>query len=130
MIRDLCEKLDFPQEAITTFENTLHKISCDKYLAALFYQAMDDYLVGDGVSHCAMLSEITEKTGIHIYTVHMTFLLACARPLRYVYKHKNFSDELYFDTMSDLKYKLFECKKMYNIWGTFVFSWFRRFFLC
>jgi hypothetical protein len=31
--------------------------------------------------------------------------------------------------MNDLKYKLAECKTVHDIWGTFVFGWFREFYL-
>ena len=28
--------------------------------------------------------------------------------------------------MNDLRYKLYECKNMYGVWGTFVLQWFRN----
>ena len=35
---------------------------------------------------------------------------------------------MYLDSMNDLRCKLFECKKMYDVWGTFVTRWFRGFY--
>ena len=129
MIKDICEKLNFPSEATTEFENTLHKILSDKFYASCFCEAMDDYFVDNGEKYGAILEEISKSIVVHIYTVHMTFLRACSRPLRYMYIQKGISEEIYLDTMMDLKYKLVECHKLYGIWGTFVFGWFRRFFL-
>ena len=129
MIRDICEMLEFDAEAVAVFEETLKKIKSDKLLSAKLGEATEDYFYGNGEVHTALLGEIAEKTGIHEYTVHMAFLLHCAAPLKDRYKAEGLSDELYLDTMRDLRYKLDECRNMYGLWGTFVFSWFRRFYL-
>lgn len=125
----MCEQLDFPKEAIEAFENAYDKIIKDKSLADMLSEAMDDYFIGNGEKHGELLEKISEITEIHIYTVHMTFLLTCAIPLREKYRNVGFSEEIFIDSMHDLTYKLNECKKMYDVWGTFVFRWFRRFFL-
>lgn len=129
MINYLCEKLELPQEAIETFEKALGKISGDEAVAAMLSEAEVDYLYGDGDKHSALLDVISERTGLHIYTVHMAFLLHCAIPLKNRYLEDGIPEDIYYDTMRDLRYKLDECKKLYDIWGTFVFGWFRRFYL-
>ena len=130
MIRKICEKLEFPQEATEYLESGLHAIMKDAYLSDMFFEAMDDYFSDDGTKCDGLIVEISGRSGIHVFTIDMIFLLMCARPLRYIYKQKGLSEEIYWDTMCDMRYKLIECKKMYGIWGTFVFSWFRGFFFC
>jgi hypothetical protein len=58
----------------------------------------------------------------------MIFLLICSERLHKLYKEKGYSDELFYDTVRDLTYKLYECHFVYGIWGTFVFWWYHRFF--
>jgi hypothetical protein len=48
--------------------------------------------------------------------------------LRELYKEKNISDKIWFDSVSDLKWKLWECKAVKGIWGSAVGVWYYRFF--
>lgn len=64
----------------------------------------------------------------HSYTLSMLLLLLCAEPLFYLYQKRNLSENLYWDTMKDLTYKLKECEQVYGIWGTFVRSWYPGFY--
>jgi len=46
-----------------------------------------------------------------------------------VFTHRDKPGEnIWFDSVCDLKWKLEECKKMHNIWGSFVAGWFGGFF--
>ncbi|MBQ8759253.1 MAG: hypothetical protein IJZ20_06135, partial [Clostridia bacterium] len=51
----------------------------------------------------------------------------CVR-LRKMYAEKGYTDEFFAHNMKDLTYKLHECKKLHNMWGTFVFPWFDGFY--
>jgi len=42
--------------------------------------------------------------------------------------HADLTDELFWDTIADLKFKLIECHDVYGIWGTFVASWYPWFY--
>lgn len=37
-----------------------------------------------------------------------------------IFDEKNIDEDIFYDTMKDLKYKLCECKQLYGSWGTFV----------
>ena len=106
MIRDICNGLAFPEEATAVFEDTLNKIKKDIRLSKMLDDATEDYLFGSGEAHDELLAEIAKGTGVHIYTVHMAFLLSCAEPLKEKYETAGLSYELYLDTMRDLRYKL------------------------
>lgn len=51
-----------------------------------------------------------------------------AERLRENYRAAGLTDELFWDTIADLKFKLIECYDVYGIWGTFVASWYPWFY--
>lgn len=62
------------------------------------------------------------------YTVRFVFLVCSFQRLREDYKTAGLSDELYWDTVLDLRAKALECKQLYGIWGTGTGLWYRNFF--
>ena len=71
---------------------------------------------------------IAEKTGLHIYTVELLIFMAMTRHLRELYRARGLSEEIYYDSVLDLKWKLEECKLVKGICGSFVAAWFGGFF--
>ena len=124
MIRSICEKLDFPPEATVFLSETFDKMNAYDD----FSKAMDLFFLNDTNEYTDILKEMSEKYSVNRYTVDMLFLLFCARPLRYIYHQNGLDDDIFWDSMHDLKYKLIECKEQHNIWGTFVLAWFRGFY--
>lgn len=129
MIRDLCEKLGFPCEDTEELCVALNKILSCPECAGLLKKAQDTMYLGEGNSFNDVLASLTEKCGLHRYTVNMVFWLYAAIPLRYVYAQKRLDLEIYYASMKDLRYKLKECRDVYGICGTFV-DWFKLFYLC
>lgn len=128
MIRELCEKLDFPKESTDELSSALDKILACPECAALLKKAQDTmYLSSDSFN--PVLEELTSACGLHRYTVNMVFWLYSAIPLRYIYQQKGLPEDIYYDSMKDLRYKLKECRDVYGICGTFV-DWFKLFYLC
>ncbi len=77
----------------------------------------------------AALNAYAERVGVHRYSMHMLFLLICSVDLPGIYR-KNGIDESYaYNALSDLRNKLTECEKWYNIIGTISFAWFHDYFL-
>lgn len=129
MIKDLCEKLGFPQDCHDELEKALAKLLSEKRTAELIMQSEESLFEGD-FRHDDLLKQASDISGIHRYTVDLVFILYCARSLKYVYANKGFSDELFYNTMRDLKCKLNECRTIHGINGIFTLKWYRRFFLC
>jgi hypothetical protein len=75
-----------------------------------------------------LLRSIAEKTGVHAYTVDFLFFVSCSEQLRERYRAWNLPEEIFWDSMKDLRYKLLECREVHGVWGTFVGSWFPMFF--
>jgi hypothetical protein len=69
-----------------------------------------------------------ELSGVHRYSAELLLFILLAKHLRECYKEKGIDDHIWFDSMCDLKWKLWECKAVKGIWGTFVGDWFYRFF--
>lgn len=79
------------------------------------------------------LVEIMQKAAVltqewHEYTVRFVFLVCAFKKMRGDYKAAGLSDELYWDTVLDLKVKALECKQLYDIWGTGTGLWYQNFF--
>lgn len=74
------------------------------------------------------VKELAELIDEHIYTVNFVLVLNCTKPLLAAYKKEGISEEIYWNTVIDLKVKLLECKENHDVWGTFVEGWFMGFF--
>ena len=126
------DKLGFPEEAKKTFLdiNDLFEqnSNCFDEMNAIikkFYSNQKRHQTDDIL---ARLNDLSQKMGVHSYTMHFMFYLYCSEPLRENYKKAGISEDIFWNTMLDLYYKLLECNKVYGIWGTFVASWFGGFF--
>ena len=83
------------------------------------YPLNDLLLEADTVADCLKM---------HRYTAHLLLVQCMSRHLRQMYEEQGLADDLYHNAMLDLRYKLEECKLVRGIVGTFVGSWFDRFF--
>ena len=128
MINEIMKKLNFPTEAIDCLNSCLEKVNKNEEAKELFKKAEDKVFHSeDNLEYYPYIEKVAEILGENVHTVNMTFWLMCTLPLKEVYKKNNLSDEMYYDTVSDLKFKLNECKKMHDVWGTHV-TWFAPFF--
>lgn len=74
------------------------------------------------------LNSLSEKIGTHEYTLPLLYFMYCAKTLEQKYYDAGIDHVIYLDSMNDLKCKLMECKKVFDLWGTFVGFWFPWFF--
>ncbi len=130
MICEFCREIGFTQEAENVFADAFDKLKSDDELFGKVCGAMDEYFMKETLFYENVLNEVSKKLGISIYTINMVFLIMCAKPLRYMFYIKGYSDELYLNTMKDMIYKADECRKLYGVWGTFVLDWYRFFCKC
>ena len=75
-----------------------------------------------------MSNRAAELVGVHIYSAQMLMYISLSKHLRELYREKGISDRIWYDSMSDLKWKLWECKAVKGIWGSFADVWYYRFF--
>lgn len=129
-VENLAERLSFPKEGIESLVNDIKKINESNTANVLMQDAVNtfertDYSF-DGMN--ARLDSIGDASGIHKYSAAMLMLMLSCETLERKYAEKNYPESLFVDTMSDLKYKLLECKNVHNVYGTFVASWYPGFF--
>ena len=111
---------------LSAFDRVWENEKCRAYLLSHVDKYRDTGEIDFGmVSNDAALSAIELKSGQ--YEAFMLFDLCCAMYSYPVYEKKNLSKKVWIDSMSDFRFKLIECYKMYGEWGTFV-QWFARFY--
>lgn len=127
--QELMEKTGFPvdarQELLTQGQKLLQPS-----LAEDFGKLMEDYRKSDydGWAVKAEVEELAGKAGMHPYTLWLLLLIECSGKAKPLYMAKGISEKVYWDTFTDLKYKLWECWDNYGVWGNFVAFWYGIFF--
>ena len=128
-ITEIMNLIEFPEEAAKFFEEVYAKIENDNALMARLDELENQYFESFNSEDLeAKLTSLSEASGYSKYTIDMLLsVYACVR-LRKMYHEKGYTDEFFAHNMKDLTYKLDECKKLHDVWGTFVFPWFAGFY--
>lgn len=128
-ITEIMNLIEFPEEAAKFFEEVYAKVENDKDLTARLDELENQYFESFNSEDLeAKLTSLSEASGYSKYTIDMLLsVYACVR-LRKMYHEKGYTDEFFAHNMKDLTYKLDECKKLHDVWGTFVFPWFAGFY--
>lgn len=77
-----------------------------------------------------MIEDMAEKAGLSPYTVWMLFLIEAAQNAREDFRRRGISEDIFWASFADLKYKVLECKELHGVWGTFVAFWYPIFYSC
>lgn len=128
---DFLEKFSYEEEDKAALVGAYDKIAADKDAYEAFVELLKRYEENMNCDYEAIresMKEISEKVGVHEYTGQLLLFICLSKKSKEYYKEAGLSDEIWFTTMSDLKYKMVECKEVYKICGTFVAPWFDRFF--
>ncbi|MBE6663125.1 MAG: hypothetical protein E7602_01320 [Ruminococcaceae bacterium] len=72
--------------------------------------------------------EAGKLADVHPYTSGLLIFMCISKHLKELYDEKGISEEIYHNSMLDLRYKLEECKLVKGIVGSFVAWWFPGFF--
>lgn len=128
---DFMARFDYPSEAQTDLIQAYDALISDsegadglRRLMVLYQENIQ--LEFDEISNYAINME--QKIGVHSYQSILLVLICFSKHLKSLYEKNNIDERIWFNTMLDLKYKLFECKEIKHIWGTFVGSWLLGFF--
>lgn len=125
------KKLGFPAQANDCFNALADRLDSEKVLGDKFDRIRNLYMFPRAHhldAYLKKLSSIAEEYGENEYTMHFVFLMCCSELLLKRYRKNNISDEIYWDTVSDLRYKLKECMDCEEVAGTFVAGWYDGFF--
>ena len=75
----------------------------------------------------SLSASIAERAGIHEYCTRLICFLVLVPYSKKYFDAEGLSEEEWYDSMIDLKWKLRECLNVYGIYGTFV-DWFQMFY--
>ena len=129
-IVDVCRRTAFPDDAVANLEECYYAML--RVGEGELQKLADDWLnpSADWRKCLEWLDEISQKANVSLNGARMVFFLYCAIPLHQEYEKRGLSEELYWETLQDLRYKLQECYALYGEWGTFVPTWYRCFYTC
>lgn len=110
-------------------EECFAKIKADEELFSLLQAAESHYMLG--WSHSKDAKELTEKSGLHRYTVDLLILLyACIR-LRKMYAAHGYSEEIFKATVPlNLAYNITTCRQLHNVIGNPFFFGYKEMMQC
>ncbi len=124
------DKLDYPEETKKVIIRTEEKIIANEKANKLYDACYRAYWGRKQNFHkfSNKIKAIAEEINESPYTVNLVLLINCTKPLLAEYKKQGISEEIYWNTIVDIKVKAIECFENFGIWGTFVEGWFRAFF--
>lgn len=128
-LTDFLRKFDYPNAAQTsilqTYETLLARGGAEELRAVVSaYRARDiDYRAG-----IEKIKELAQKTDINEYALVLLYLIFLVDVLLEQYEEKGIEESVWFDTVSDLKYKAFDCEGLYGVWGDKDAGWHGGFF--
>lgn len=132
LVRGFCQEWEMPDDAAKDLESAfcnLHRRTEWK----IFEECIDCYVRNPMFDHAPIFEKIEglqESLAIHPYTLDLLYLICLVPHLKKLYQSKNLPLDIFYDSVSDLKWKAIECKKVYDIWGIFVGWWTIGFFKC
>lgn len=127
-------EFDYPAEGAKALLNAWDAAQNHAVLGPALMHAVDSYvaLSPDMPEPISSLLESVRAaaadSGVAPETVDLLFFLLCMKPLKQRYLDAGLPMSSYAGVAADLRSKLNECYRLKGIWGTFVASWFCRFF--
>lgn len=134
MMRDyLCDFLvmfDYPEKSQLALREAYEWISRDEEASEIYHELMNVYAENKNCDYELLvkkMDEISKLINIHCYTGRLVLYIGLSKQLKEYYRDAGIDESVWRNSMQDLKYKLMECKEVYDIWGTFT-TWFDGFF--
>lgn len=130
-VLSLMNELEFDKEAIEALYADFVKIDSNEEAKKAFDECIADYEKDISLNYDALLKKAEsagESVGVHKYSAGLLLFVCLSKHLRRLYKEQGIDDKIWYDSMLDLKWKLWECKAVKNMWGSFVAWWFPGFF--
>lgn len=130
-IQDFMVRYNYPEEAVKLFTDVLDALDKDKAFGKAFdliKERFDYHQTRIDDKILIPLGLLGGIKGYSKYTMHFVFLLSLTQELKYQYTLLGINEDVYWQTMDDLRCKLLECIECKGMPGTFVASWFDGFF--
>lgn len=130
-LNDFFTRFDYPAPAVDTLTKAYTTVQADAEANELFAGYLKDYIEN---MHCDFGAQIqgcgnlARRLPFSPYTLQLLLFICHSKHLLALYRENGLDEQVWHDSMLDLKYKLDECHVVYDVWGSFVCSWFPRFF--
>lgn len=125
------KEIGFEDEAIAALLGDLRKIYNDSRACSLFCECIREYDASVELNYrklCEKARTAGERVGVHSYSAELLMFICLSKRLRERYTEKGIDDAVWLNSMCDLKWKLWECKAVKGVYGSFVAYWFEGWF--
>ncbi len=122
------EKAQLPEDASAYLLSSINRIlpEYEEQLTAVIDSLYDsNFSISATTDGRKSLAEIS---GVDFYTVNFIFIVCASKRMLADFLKTGYTEELFWDTIMDAKYKLFECKEVKGVWGNFVEFWYNIFY--
>ena len=132
-VKFICDRYDYPSGTFEALEKTYASITESQDASEVFFGWIDKYN-RDELDRDAMrimraeIADAARKCGESEHTAHLLMLILMSPHLLELYKKAGICEDLFYEAVEDLKWKLFECIRMHGIFGTFVADWHMKFY--
>ena len=123
----LMDRTKFPQQAQEAYLQAAEKIDADSMDGAIEFYYENDF---SAKQTQPLIEEMANDSSVNVYTVWGLFLAFAAERAHRDYLAEGISEEVFFETFSDLRYKTLECKENKGVFGNFVSFWYPIFYSC
>lgn len=127
----MLDRCTFPDDA-KDFMSSLAKNICELGLEDEFDGIVRYYIESGCDSNATdkLLTAFSEKSSANFYSCWLLLLLLAAESAKPLYEKRGVTEEVFFDTFADLRYKALECLEEHGVWGIFVPFWYVHFIKC
>ena len=114
-IERFCRKIEMPEEECEVLGAAYLKIVENKSAYGVFEECVSVYkqnTVFDRGPIFEKIEGLSEKTGIHKYTLDLVYLIMLVPHMKVMYEENGLTEEVFNDSVLDLKWKSEECKSV------------------
>ena len=128
-IKEICDFYEYPKGSFEALERVYGAIENSENARNVIFgwiSAYENDEINTDEQWKALLSETAEaakECGESQFTVHLLLLILMSPHMHELYRRAGIDDEIFRDSLADLKWKLNECIRMHGIVGTFVAHW-------
>lgn len=130
-LTEFCRRYALPDEALQSLRRDLDALLAGPDGAA-FARTVYGYTADPDWDYQTALAQAAQMTacGAHSYAVQALFCIALLPEAKRRWLAAGVPEDVFYDSMADLSYKLIECKKLHGVWGIFVAFWFDLWYEC
>ncbi|MBQ7637567.1 MAG: hypothetical protein IJS90_01525 [Clostridia bacterium] len=117
---------NYPPEAQKVFTEVETRLDSESAFGEAFDKLLSDYMINETVELNPALDAIdalAEENGVNKYTLDFVFIMGCTEILKGKYDAAGIPDEVFNESVDDLRCKLLECMECEGVPGTFVAGW-------